>query len=84
MILTYESLGIIGMFVGALLLLSFGYSVAFSLGGVSIIFGLIGIVLQELNPDQAIFDWGLASLMPDRIFGIMNKKIFERSTFTLS
>lgn len=72
MILTYESLGIIGMFVGALLLLSFGYSVAFSLGGVSIIFGLIGIVLQELNPDQAIFDWGLASLMPDRIFGIMN------------
>ncbi|WP_088242587.1 TRAP transporter large permease [Calothrix rhizosoleniae] len=71
MMLTYDWLGP-AMFVGALLLLSFGYSVAFSLGGVSILFGLIGIFLQELNPDQAIFDIGLASLMPERIFGIMN------------
>ncbi len=68
---SYDWLGP-AMFAGALLLLSFGYSVAFSLGGVSIIFGLIGIVLQELNPDQAIFDVGLASLMPERIFGVMN------------
>ncbi|MDJ0797931.1 MAG: TRAP transporter large permease subunit [Calothrix sp. MO_167.B12] len=71
MMVSYDWLGP-AMFAGALLLLSFGYSVAFSLGGVSIIFGLIGIVLQELNPDQAIFDVGLASLMPERIFGVMN------------
>ncbi len=71
MILSYDWLGP-AMFLGALILLSFGYSVAFSLGGVSILFGLIGIFLQELNPDQAIFDVGLASLMPERIFGIMN------------
>jgi len=70
MIVSYDWLGP-AMFLGALILLSFGYSVAFSLGGVSILFGLIGIFLQELNPDQAIFDVGLASLMPERIFGIM-------------
>ncbi len=53
------------MFAGALALLSLGYPVAFSLGGVAILFGLIGISLGVFNP---VF----LTAMPQRIFGIMN------------
>ncbi|MEM9266988.1 MAG: TRAP transporter large permease subunit [Cyanobacteria bacterium P01_F01_bin.13] len=53
------------MFGGALVLLSFGYPVAFALGGVAIIFGLLGIALDVFDP---IF----ITAMPQRIFGIMN------------
>lgn len=53
------------MFAGALVLLSLGYPVAFSLGGVAIVFGLIGIAFGIFNP---IF----LTAMPQRIFGIMN------------
>ena len=53
------------MFVGALVLLSLGYPVAFSLGGVAILFGLIGISMD-------IFEPSLLTAMPQRIFGIMN------------
>ena len=53
------------MFAGALLLLSLGYPVAFSLGGVAILFGLIGIAL-------GVFDPIFLTAMPQRIFGIMN------------
>ncbi|WP_293075979.1 TRAP transporter large permease subunit [Okeania sp. SIO3B5] len=59
----YEWLGPL-MFAGALVLLSIGYPVAFSLGGVAIIFGLIGIALKVFDP---IF----LTAMPQRIFGIM-------------
>ncbi|NES69064.1 MAG: TRAP transporter large permease subunit [Okeania sp. SIO2D1] len=59
----YEWLGPL-MFAGALVLLSVGYPVAFSLGGVAIIFGLIGIALEVFDP---IF----LTAMPQRIFGIM-------------
>ncbi len=52
------------MFAGALILLSFGYPVAFSLGGVAIIFGVIGIGL-------GVFDPIFLTAMPQRIFGIM-------------
>lgn len=52
------------MFIGALILLSLGYPVAFSLGGVAIIFGLIGIGL-------GVFDPIFLTAMPQRIFGIM-------------
>jgi tripartite ATP-independent transporter DctM subunit len=58
-----EWLGIL-MFVGALLLLSLGYPVAFSLGGVAIIFAIIGTIL-------GVFDPIFLSAMPQRIFGIM-------------
>ncbi len=61
--LVYDLLGPI-MFAGALLLLSFGYPVAFSLGGVAIIFGIIGISLD-------IFPASFLTAMPQRIFGIM-------------
>lgn len=53
------------MFAGAIALLSLGYPVAFSLGGVSILFGTIGIAL-------GIFDPIFLTAMPQRIFGIMN------------
>ena len=49
------------MFAGALALLSLGYPVAFSLGGVSIIFALIGSAL-------GIIDLQLFGLMPLRDF----------------
>jgi tripartite ATP-independent transporter DctM subunit len=62
--LSYEWLGPV-MFAGALLLLAFGYPVAFSLGGVAILFGLLGISL-------GVFDPIFISAMPERIFGIMN------------
>jgi len=63
MTLAYEWLGPL-MFAGALVLLSLGYPVAFSLGGVSILFGLLGIGL-------GIFDPIFMTAMPQRIFGIM-------------
>ena len=53
------------MFAGALVLLSLGYPVAFSLGGVAILFGLIGIAF-------GVFDPIFLTAMPQRIFGIMN------------
>lgn len=65
MTLTYEFewLGPV-MFAGAFLFLSLGYPVAFSLGGVAIFFGLIGIAL-------GVFDPVFVTAMPQRIFGIM-------------
>ncbi|MEO0869574.1 MAG: TRAP transporter large permease subunit [Cyanobacteria bacterium J06642_11] len=59
-----DSLGPL-MFLGALVLLSLGYPVAFSLGGVAILFGVLGIALDVFDP---IF----MTAMPQRIFGIMN------------
>ena len=53
------------MFAGALALLSLGYPVAFALGGVAILFGLIGIAV-------GVFDPIFLTAMPQRIFGIMN------------
>ena len=61
--MSYDWLGI-AMFAGALVLLSFGYPVAFSLGGVAIIFALIGAALGE-------FSLNFFNAMPSRIFGIM-------------
>ncbi|NET55951.1 MAG: TRAP transporter large permease subunit [Symploca sp. SIO2E6] len=64
MTLVYEWLGPL-MFLGALVLLPLGYPVAFSLGGVAILFSLIGIGL-------GIFDPIFLTAMPQRIFGVMN------------
>ena len=55
----------IAMFVGALVLLSIGFPVAFSLGGVAILFAVIGSAVGE-------FSFGFFSAMPSRIFGIMS------------
>jgi tripartite ATP-independent transporter DctM subunit len=51
------------MFLGALVILSIGYPVAFSLAAVGIIFGMIGVSL-------GIFDPILIRALPSRIFGI--------------
>ena len=61
--MNYDWLGV-AMFAGALVLLSFGYPVAFSLGGVALIFGFIGAMLGE-------FSFSFFNAMPSRIFGIM-------------
>lgn len=61
--MNYDWLGI-AMFAGALALLSFGYPVAFSLGGVALIFALIGTAIGE-------FGFSFFNAMPSRIFGIM-------------
>jgi len=53
------------MFAGALVLLSLGFPVAFSLGGVAILFALIGSAFGE-------FDFAFFNAMPSRIFGIMS------------
>ena len=53
------------MFAGALVLLSLGFPVAFSLGGVAIIFALIGSAVGE-------FSFAFFNAMPSRIFGIMS------------
>jgi tripartite ATP-independent transporter DctM subunit len=60
----YDWLGAV-MFIGALLLLSLGYPVAFSLGGLAILFAIIGSIL-------GVFDPVFLSAMPSRIFGIMS------------
>ncbi|NNJ12710.1 TRAP transporter large permease subunit [Chloroflexales bacterium ZM16-3] len=58
----YEWLGPT-MFLGALVILSLGYPVAFSLAAVGIIFGIVGVSLD-------IFDPILIRAMPSRVFGI--------------
>jgi tripartite ATP-independent transporter DctM subunit len=62
--MSYDWLGLL-MFVGALIFLSLGYPVAFSLGGVALTFALIGAMLDVFDP---IF----FTAMPSRIFGIMS------------
>lgn len=54
-----------GMFAGALVMLSVGYPVAFSLGGVAIVFGVLGTTF-------GVFDPIFLTAMPGRIFGIMS------------
>ena len=61
--MSYDWLGVV-MFAGALVLLSIGYPVAFSLGGVAILFGIIGVIF-------GVFDPIFLTAMPTRIFGIM-------------
>jgi len=53
------------MFVGALVFLAAGYPVAFSLGGVALVFAGIGFELGVFQP-------ALLTAIPQRIFGIMN------------
>ncbi|BAZ46812.1 TRAP dicarboxylate transporter, DctM subunit [Chondrocystis sp. NIES-4102] len=61
--MNYDWLGV-AMFAGALVFLSLGFPVAFSLGGVAIIFALIGAAVGE-------FSFSFFNAMPSRIFGIM-------------
>ncbi len=70
------------MFATALVLLILGYPVAFSLGGVAILFALIGTSLEGfddlmshvvvLGDRLEVFDFNLLTAMPERIFGMMS------------
>lgn len=62
--LTYDWLGP-AMFVVAFVFLLLGYPVAFSFGGVAILFSLIGAAVGQFNPQ-------LWAAMPQRIFGTMD------------
>jgi tripartite ATP-independent transporter DctM subunit len=54
-----------GMFAATLLFLSLGYPVAFSLGGVAIVFAALGVAL-------GVFDPIFLTAMPERMFGTMS------------
>ena len=56
------------MFFCVLLLIFTGYPVAFSLGGVSLVFAGVGVLLGH-------FDWPLMYAVPERVFGIMANSI---------
>src|SRR6187401_944688 len=56
------------MFVALVVFLLLGYPVAFSLGAVGLIFGLIGIEVGLFRPD-------FLQALPERIYGIMNNDV---------
>lgn len=56
------------MFVAVFALIFTGYPVAFALGGLSLVFAVIGVSL-------GFFDWQLLGAMPERIFGIMSNYV---------
>jgi tripartite ATP-independent transporter DctM subunit len=56
------------MFVAVFAMIFIGYPVAFVLGGVSLLFAVIGVEL-------GYFDWYLFYAMPERIFGIMSNYV---------
>ena len=67
------------MFFAALIMLTIGYPVAFTFGSVSILFGIIAVVV-ELLPDAGTLEIAeefflTFSMMPFRIYGIMNNTI---------
>lgn len=65
------------MFLSLFLLLLTGYPVAFVLGAVALIFGLIGVWLE-------VIPLGLVHAVPDRLFGIMrNDTLLAIPFFTL-
>lgn len=72
-------IGIIMFFV-ALLMLLFGFPVAFTFGAVSVVFGLIAGVNEALLNDQSVMDGitegiDMFAFMPHRVFSIMNNTI---------
>jgi tripartite ATP-independent transporter DctM subunit len=56
------------MFVAVFALIFVGYPVAFVLGGVALVFAVIGVEL-------GFFDWHLFYAMPERIYGIMGNYV---------
>jgi tripartite ATP-independent transporter DctM subunit len=56
------------MFVAAFALIFSGYPVAFSLGGTALLFAALGVQL-------GVLDWGLLSLFPLRVFGVMSNYV---------
>ena len=58
----------IAMFVAAFAAIFSGFPVAFSLGGVSLLFAFLGV-------EQGYFDWVFLQLFPQRVFGIMSNTV---------
>ena len=56
------------MFVAVFALIFLGYPVAFSLGGVALVFAVIGVEL-------GYFPWAFLSAFPERVFGVMSNQI---------
>ena len=56
------------MFLALVLIVFSGYPVAFGLGGVAILFTVLGV-------EAGLFDWHLLFAMPERIFGIMSNYV---------
>ncbi len=56
------------MFAAALVFLLIGFPVAFTLGGVALLFALIGISVD-------LFDYAFLQALPQRIFGTMTNKV---------
>ena len=56
------------MFLTLLVFIFTGYPVAFSLGGVAILYAFIGVLAGEM-------DWIFLGLLPERIFGIMSNYV---------
>ncbi|HAC56872.1 MAG TPA: tripartite transporter, partial [Rhodobiaceae bacterium] len=62
-----ESLDVL-MFVAACAVLLTGFPVAFTLAGVALLFGLIGMAL-------GVFDFGFMAALPQRIYGNMTNDV---------
>src|SRR5690606_40289906 len=62
-----ESLDIL-MFAAICVVLMTGFPVAFTLAGVALIFGVIGIIF-------GVFDFGFMAALPQRIFGNMTNEV---------
>ncbi|HLU64759.1 MAG TPA: TRAP transporter large permease subunit [Kofleriaceae bacterium] len=58
----------IAMFVAVLVALFSGYPVAFSLGGISLLFAFLGV-------EQGYFDWAFLQAFPQRVFGVMSNYV---------
>ncbi len=56
------------MFVAVFVFIFLGYPVAFSLGGVALIFAAVGVLL-------GIFDLALLNAFPERVFGVMSNYV---------
>ncbi len=56
------------MFIVVLLLIFVGFPVAFTLGGVALIFAFLGV-------QAGLLDWSLLGAFPDRVFGVMSNQI---------
>ena len=56
------------MFAAALALIFSGYPVAFSIGGVALVFAVIGTAI-------GLFDWAIMGAFPERVLGIMGNQV---------
>ncbi len=56
------------MFLTVFICIFSGYPVAFSLGGVAVFFGFVGVFFD-------MFDWGFLRLFPQRVFSVMSNYV---------